>query len=132
MLANAPFLPVLLGLALFAIMACEGPMSKAAPPMQFLGAKTELIAVDMVDITVSAARPTKGAMKAYADCVGSQYAAIRGMNYARRVTSSRTGQGDILTDKVTFLISSVAPSGDFVLNANQVVSKCKRAGVPTV
>ncbi len=115
-----------------ALSACEGPDTATDPQMRFLGAKTDLIAADLVDVTVSAARPREGAMQAYADCVGSQYALIRGMAYARRVTSQRSGQADVLTDKVTFLISPVAPQGDFVLNASEVVSKCKRAGVPTV
>lgn len=132
MIEHAPYLAVVLSLALMALAACEGPDTATDPKMQFLGAQTDLIANDMVDVTVSAARPREGAMKAYADCVGSQYALIRGMGYARRVTSQRNGQGDVLTDKVTFLISPVAPAGDFVLNASEVVSKCKRAGVPTV
>ena len=132
MIAQAPLLATTMAIALLFLAACEGPTVTTAPVMQFLGAKTKLVATDMVDVTVSAARPRKGGMKAYADCVGSQYALIRGMGYARRVTSERTGQGDVLTDKVTFLISPVAPAGDFVLNAGEVVSKCKRAGVPTV
>ncbi len=132
MIENAPYVTAILSLALLTLAACEGPASKTQPPMRFLGTKTELLSADMVDITVSAVRPREGAMKAYADCVGSQYAVIRGMDYARRVASTRTGQGDVLTDKVTFLISPVAPTGDFVLNASEVVSKCKRAGVPTV
>lgn len=114
------------------LAACEGPDTDDAPPMRFIGAKTQLVADDLVDVSVTIARPREGSMKAYGDCVGAQYALIRGMQYARRVTSQRTGQSDFLTDKVTFLISPVAPAGDFVLNASEVVSKCKRAGVPTV
>lgn len=132
MISYAPIFAVTLTCALMFLAACEGPTVKTDPPMEFLGAQTRLVANDMVDVTVSAARPRKGAMKAYADCVGSQYALIRGMPYARRVTAQRSGQSDVLTDKVTFLISPVAPGGDFVLNAGEVVSKCKRAGVPTV
>jgi len=131
-ISYAPMLAATFACTLLFLAACEGPNSYKQPAMQFLGAKTQLIANDMVDVTVSTARPVEGSMKAYADCVGSQYALIRGMKYARRVTSERAGQGDVLTDKVTFLISPVAPSGDFVLNANEVVAKCKRAGVPTV
>ena len=132
MLEPPLFHAVLLGCAWVLLSACEGPDTATAPEMRFLGAQTRLVANDMVDVTVSAARPRQGAMKAYADCVGSQYAVIRGMDYARKVASLRSGQGDVLTDKVTYLISSVAPSGEFVLNAKDVVAKCNRAGVPTV
>jgi len=131
-ITQAPLLASLFAVALLFLAACEGPTVDTAPLMRFLGAKTQLVGQDMVEVTVSAARPRKGAMQAYADCVGSRYALNRGVGYARRVTSERVGQGDVLTDKVTFLISPVAPSGDFVLNAGEVVSKCKRAGVPTV
>ena len=131
MIANAPIIVASLAMALMLLSACEGPTVRKAPPMQFLGASTQLVAVDIVDVTVSIARPTTGAMQAYSDCVGSQYALIRGMAFARRISSETSGLGDVLTDKVSYLISPIAPSGDFVLNANEVVSKCKRAGVPT-
>lgn len=132
MIANAPIIAAFLTATFVVLAACEGPTVTTAPAMRFLGAQTKLVADDLVAVTVSAARPRKGGMQAYADCVGSQYALIRGMNFARRVTSERAGQGDVLTDKVTFLISPVAPSGDFVLNASEVVKKCKDSGVPTV
>lgn len=131
MIANAPiFFASIMALLLF-LAACEGPRVDTAPPMQFMGASTTLVSEDMVDVSVSVARPIEGAMQAYADCVGSQYALIRGMPYARRVTAERNGLGDVLTDKVTYLISPIAPGGDFVLKANEVVAKCKRGRVPT-
>ncbi len=131
MIANAPIILASLMAVLFVLAACEGPRVETAPAMRFMGASTTLVSKDMVDVSVSVARPVKGAMQAYADCVGSQYALIRGMSYARRVTSERSGLGDVLTDKVTYLISPIAPSGDFVLEANEVVAKCKRGSVPT-
>lgn len=131
MIAQAPTFMLLL-IAFFALAACEFEREGTqALPMQFLAAKTEMVSNDMVDVSVSVARPRPGALKAYADCVGSQYARIRGMKYARRVTSSRTGFSDVLTDKVTFLISPVRPAGDFVLDADEIIVKCKRVGVPT-
>ncbi len=132
MIEQPIFMALALGSLWLVLSACEGPNTVTQPQMRFLGAQTRLIANDMVDVTVSAARPRQGAMKAYADCVGSQYAIIRGMDYARKVTSLRSGNGDVLTDKVTYLISEIPPSGEFVLNAKDVVAKCNRAGVPTV
>lgn len=131
MVAHAPIFAATLTVALLFLAACEGPTVKTAPPMQFMGAQTRLVADDLVDVTVSVARPRDDVMRAYADCVGSQYTLIRGMPYARRVSADRTGMGDVLTDKVTYLLSPVPPAGDFVLNAGEVVAKCKRAGVPT-
>jgi len=87
LISYAPILAAFLSCALVFLAACEGPTTENAPPMRFLGAKTRLVANDLVDVTVSAARPREGAMKAYADCVGSQYALIRGMDYARRLVN---------------------------------------------
>lgn len=132
MISQAPLIAAFFSLAFLVLASCEFEREgEQAVPQQFMGAETKLVAVDLVDVTVSIARPRPGALQAYADCVGSQYTLIRGMPYARRVSSDRTGLGDVLTDKVTFLLSPVAPRGNFVLNAREVVAKCKSAGVPT-
>lgn len=131
-----PYLISLLaGVCLLLLSACE--FSREGPqelPQQFLGADTKLLAHDLVEINVTVLRPRPGALMAYADCVGSQYALIRGMDYARRVTLStwRTGMADAVGQKVTYLISPLRPDGQFVLTARQVVDKCKANGIPTV
>lgn len=106
--------------------------SSVSDPVTFMGAKTRLIARDMVQVTASVAHPVAGAATAYADCVAAQYALIRGMSHASRVTSTTTGQADIVSEKTTYLVSSVAPDGKNVLNAQEIVTRCKANNVPTV
>ncbi len=100
--------------------------------MQFLEARTTLIGGDMFEVNASVLNPVEGAFTAYADCVAAQYTLIRGNAYLRRVTTKVDGLGDVVVENTTYLLSPVAPKGDFVLNARQIVDKCKANNVPTV
>lgn len=121
--------------ALMALPACEFEREgQQALPQVFVGSEAKLLAMDMVEMYVSVSRPRPGAMQAYSDCVAAQYALIRGLNYARRVASfpvDRAGLADIVTERTTYLLSDIAPSGAS-LNAAEIVADCREAGIPTV
>lgn len=126
----APMLP----LALLALSGCEFEREGTqALPQSFLGAETKLQAEDIVEITVTVARPRPGALQAYSDCVGAQYTLIRGMTYARRITTfpDISGLADVLREKTTYLLANDPPS-DTALTAAQIVATCKANQIPTV
>ena len=114
--------------------ACEfDRVGKQALPQAFIGSETRLTAIDIVEITVSVARPRPGALEAYGDCVGAQYALIRGVEYARPITrfSARSGNADILVETTSYLLSDLAPTGT-ALRADQIVADCRSRNIPTV
>lgn len=121
-------------LALLALTACEFEREGTQVlPQSFLGAETKLQAEDIVEITVTVARPRPGALQAYSDCVGAQYTLIRGMTYLRRITTfpDVSGLADVLREKTTYLLANEPPS-DTALTAAQIVATCKANQIPTV
>lgn len=131
-----PLTLALLGAACLTLLAaCEFERDPGqALPQIFAGAETKLLANDLVEVSATVLRPRPGSLRAYTDCVASQYTLIRGMAYARRVISSenRSGLADAVRERTTYLISPLRPDGPFVLTATEVVAKCRAAGIPTV
>lgn len=130
--ATLPFAALALSIGLLLAACAQRLTAPATEPMVYLAAETRLVARDIVDITTSIAHPIAGANAAYGDCVAAQYALIRGLSHVSRLTTEQTGQGDIVSEKTSFLLSSVAPGGKFVLNATEIVEKCKHSRIPTV
>ena len=123
---------VLGSLALLTLGACTQSAKGGSGPMSFLEAKVTVLNYDMIEVNASVLNPVEGANRAYSDCAAARFALTRLNPYVRRVTSKLLGHGDIVTEKTTYLLSPVAPAGDYVLNASQIVDKCNKGGVPTV
>ena len=124
----------LLFLAGFALAACEFERKgRQALPMAFLGVETELTALDIVEITVAVARPRPGALEAYADCAGAQYAVIRGLEFARPIARfpERSGFADVVVEKTSFLLTDLPPTTT-AKRAPEIVADCKARNIPTV
>ena len=104
-------------------------------PQAFLGSQTKLLAVDLVEITVTVARPRPGALMAYSDCVGAGYALIRGLKYARRVAgfplATQRGMADVVRERWTYLVTDIEPSVP-ALTASQIAGDCRSANIPTI
>lgn len=130
--SSFPFVMLALGFGLVLSACAQRIGSAPKEPMVFIAAQTKLLSNDIVEITASVAHPSFGVPTAYADCVGAQYALIRGMKYASRLTSEQTGHADIVSEKTSYLLSRVAPGGKNVLNATEIVQRCKANQIPTV
>ena len=104
-------------------------------PQAFLGSETRLIAVDLVEISVTVARPRPGAMAAYSDCVAAGYALIRGLTYARRVAgfplAGQRGMADVVREKTTYLVTDLEPAVS-ALTAEEIARDCRAANIPTI
>ena len=123
-------------LAFLALAGCEWEREGTQVlPQVFLASETRLLAMDMVEIRVTVARPRPGALAAYSDCVGAQYALIRGLNYARRVAAipmlTRQGMADVVSERTTYLLTDFPSSGS-APNAAKIVADCQANDIPTV
>lgn len=123
----------LASLAMVALMwlgACTQTARNGIGPSQFLEARVDVLAYDMIEVQASVMNPKKGQNTAYADCVAAQFSLGRQNPYVRRITTKMEGRGDIIIENTTYLLSPVAPGGNFVLNAQQIVDRCRVANVP--
>lgn len=104
-------------------------------PQAFLGSEVKLLAEDLVEITVSVARPREGALVAYSDCVGAGYALIRGLKYARRVAGfplvTQRGMADVVRERWTYLVTDLEPAVR-ALTAEEIAGNCRSANIPTI
>ena len=119
-----------------ALGACEFERpGRQVLPQAFIGAQTNTIASDLVEVTVTVARPRPGAIAAYSDCVAAGYALIRGVKYARRVAAfplaTHRGKADMVSEKTTYLVTDLKPAFTS-LTASDVIGGCRKAGVPTI
>ena len=104
-------------------------------PQAFLGSEVKLLAVDLVEITVTVARPRPGAMLAYSDCVAAGYALIRGLKYARRVAgfplATQRGKADVVRERWTYLVTDLTPAVP-AQTASRIAGDCRSANIPTI
>ncbi len=130
-LAAYPLPMLSIGLvALLWLGACTQTARNGNGPSQYLEARVDVMAYDMIEVQASIMNPKKGQTTAYADCVAAQFSLGRKNPYVRRVTTRMDGRGDIIIENTTYLLSPVAPGGNFVLNAQEIVDRCRVANVP--
>ncbi len=132
-MAGYPVFLIALLVAMAAVLsACTQTMRNGIGTSAFLEARIEVLRYDMIEVQASVLNPEKGATTAYADCAAAQFALSRLNDFLRRVTTEFTGHGDLIIEKTTYLLTPVEPRGEFVLNAQEILAKCRSANVPTV
>lgn len=116
------------------LIACQPvPGDIVAPHGTYLGSETRLLDGDLVNFQVKmSGAPGQATMAAYAECVASQYALVRGFGFARHLRTTIAEQAGIWTADTVYTISADLPDGFKTKDAEVVVADCKEQGIPTV